>query len=136
MQSQIHTVARHYRNLAKLTANMLLPTKTALELGARCRRTYDDIHFSVPSLHLREIFPRMATDPDNAVKLMPGTALDGGPNLIEQFTLCALVKKIQPKTILEIGTFREEQRGISTTTRRQIPSSTPLTCQTARSQET
>jgi predicted O-methyltransferase YrrM len=106
MQSQIHTVARHYRNLAMLTANMLLPTRTALELGARCKRTYDDIHFSVPSLHLREMFPRIATDPDNAVKLMPGTALDGGPNLIEQFTLCALVKKIQPRTILEIGTFR------------------------------
>ena len=106
MKSQIKTVVRHYRNLAQVTATMLLPTRTALELGARCRRTYDDIYFSVPSLHLREMFPRTPTDPNSAVKLMPGTALDGGPNIIEQFILCALVKKIQPSTILEIGTFR------------------------------
>jgi predicted O-methyltransferase YrrM len=46
------------------------------------------------------------TDPKNAVKLMPGTALDGGPNIVEQFILCALVKMIQPTTILETGTFR------------------------------
>ncbi len=106
MKSQIKTVVRHYKNLAQVTATMLLPTRTALELGARCRRTYDDIYFSVPSLHLREMFPRTPTDPNSAVKLMPGTALDGGPNIIEQFILCALVKKIQPSTILEIGTFR------------------------------
>jgi hypothetical protein len=106
LKSQLMTLARHYRYLAELNANMLLPTRTALELGARCKRTYQDIHFSVPSLHLRELFPRVPTDPKNAVKLMPGTALDGGPNIIEQFTLCALVKMIQPNTILEIGTFR------------------------------
>jgi predicted O-methyltransferase YrrM len=106
MKSQIGTVLRHYRNLAGVTASMLLPTRTAVELGVRCRMTYHDIHFGIPSLFLRDLFPKMPTDPDSAVKLMPGTALDGGPNIVEQFILCALVKKIQPKTILEIGTFR------------------------------
>jgi Methyltransferase domain len=106
MKSQIKTVARHYRNLAQVTSNMLLPTRTAIELGVRCRMTYQDIHFPIPSLYLREMFPRIPIDPASAVKLMPGTALDGGPNIIEQFILCALVKKIKPATILEIGTFR------------------------------
>jgi hypothetical protein len=106
VKSQIKTVARHYRNLAEVTSHMLLPTRAALELGVRCKMTYRDSHCSIPSIYLRELFPVTPIEPASAVKLMPGTALGGGPNIIEQFILCALVKKIRPATILEIGTFR------------------------------
>jgi Methyltransferase domain len=106
MKSQLKTVVRHYRNLAQMTSHMLLPSRTAIELGVRCSMTYRDIHFPIPSIFLRKLFPVASIDPASAVKLMPGTALDGGPNIIEQFILCSLVKMIRPATILEIGTFR------------------------------
>src|ERR1700685_2478782 len=101
MISQIRTVVRHYRNVAQLTAEMLLPTRTSMELSARGKRSQLDIHLEIPSLHLREMFP-MADSSTEPIKLLPGTALDGAPNIVEQFTLCALVQKIQPSTILEI----------------------------------
>ena len=85
---------------------MLLPRKTSLELAARCRVTSLDIHLPIPSIFLAEMFPEQPPDDSNAIKLMPGTALNGAPNIVEQFILCALVKKIQPQTILEIGTFK------------------------------
>jgi len=97
---------RHCRNAAQATAGMLLPRKTALELAARCRVTNLDIHLPIPSIFLADMFPEQPPDPANAIKLMPGTALNGAPNIFEQFILCALVKKIQPQTILEIGTFK------------------------------
>jgi hypothetical protein len=106
MKSQIGTVVRHYRNVAQLTAEMLLPTRTSMELAARGIKSQLDIHFEIPSLHLRQMFPLVNGNSPQPVKLLPGTALDGAPNIIEQFTLCALVQKIQPSTILEIGTFR------------------------------
>ena len=37
---------------------------------------------------------------------MVGTALNGAPNVLEQFILCALVREVQPKVILEVGTFK------------------------------
>lgn len=76
-----------------------------------------DIHLEIPSLLLSQMFP---LDPEFAkpVKLLPGTALHGGPNVYEQFILCAVMQKIQPKTILEIGIFREAPPGISKTLRR------------------
>jgi predicted O-methyltransferase YrrM len=52
------------------------------------------------------MFPEQPPDSATVVKLMAGTALNGAPNILEQFILCALVKKIQPQTILEIGTFK------------------------------
>jgi hypothetical protein len=105
MMSQVKTVLRHYRNLAQLTAEMILPTRTSLELGVRGKMSQRDIHLEIPSLLLSQMFPRDFTTAE-PVKILPGTALDGGPNVYEQFILCALVQKIQPKTILEIGTFR------------------------------
>lgn len=106
MKSQLGTVARHYRNVARLTAEMIFPTRTSMELAARGIKSQLDIHFEIPSLHLRQMFPLANGTSPQPVKLLPGTALDGAPNIIEQYTLCALVQKIQPKTILEIGTFR------------------------------
>jgi hypothetical protein len=106
MRSQVGTVVRHYRNVAQLTAEMLLPTKTSMELAARGKRSQLDIHLEIPSLHLREMFPMACANSAEPVKLLPGTALDGAPNILEQFILSALVQKIQPSTILEIGTFR------------------------------
>ena len=97
---------RHCRNAAQAAAGMLLPSKTALELAVRCRVTNLDIHLPIPSVFLADMFPEQPPDPANAIKLMPGTALNGAPNIFEQFILCALVKKIQPQTILEIGTFK------------------------------
>ena len=85
---------------------MLSPTRTALEIAARCRVTELDIHLPIPSIFLSDMFPEQPPDPANAITLMPGTALNGAPNILEQFILCALVKKIQPQTILEIGTFK------------------------------
>jgi hypothetical protein len=85
---------------------MLLPSKTAIELGVRCAMAYRDIHFAILSIYLRKLFPVAPIDPASAVKLMPGTALDGGPDIIEHFILCSLVKMIRPSTILELRTFR------------------------------
>jgi Methyltransferase domain len=97
---------RHCRNAAQAASGMLLPTRTALELAARCRVTDLDIHLPIPSIFLADMFPEQPPHPANAITLMPGTALNGAPNIFEQFILCALVKKIQPQTILEIGTFK------------------------------
>jgi predicted O-methyltransferase YrrM len=97
---------RHCRNAAQATAGMLSPTRTALELAARCRVTDLDIRLPIPSIFLSDMFPEQPPDPDHAIMLMPGTALNGAPNIFEQFILCALVKKIQPQTILEMGTFK------------------------------
>jgi hypothetical protein len=105
MMSQVKTVLRHYRNVVQLTSEMILPTRTSLELGVRGKMSQRDIHLEIPSLLLTQMFPR-DTESAVPVKLLPGTALDGGPNVYEQFILCALVQKIKPKTILEIGTFR------------------------------
>ncbi len=99
-------LTRHYRNVAQAAAAMLAPTKTALELSSRCDMTNRDIHLPIPSIFLGDMFPEQPPDPANAIKLLPGTALSGAPNIFEQFILCALVKKIQPQTILEIGTFK------------------------------
>jgi hypothetical protein len=85
---------------------MLSPTRTALEIAARCRVTELDIHLPIPSIFLSDMFPEQPPDPANAITLTPGTALNGAPNILEQFILCALVKKIQPQTILEIGAFK------------------------------
>jgi hypothetical protein len=52
------------------------------------------------------MFPLPAGNSAEPVKVLPGTANDGGPNVFEQYILCALVQKVRPKTILEIGTFR------------------------------
>jgi hypothetical protein len=41
---------------------------------------YRDIHFAILSIYLRKLFPVAPIDPASAVKLMPGTALDGGPD--------------------------------------------------------
>ena len=103
---------RHFRNAAQATAGMLSPTRTALELAARCRVTDLDIRLPIPSIFLSDMFPEQPPEPDHAIMLMPGTALNGAPNIFEQFILCALVKKIQPQTILEIGTFKGGTRGI------------------------
>jgi hypothetical protein len=106
MKSQLKTVVRHYRNLAQMTSRMLLPSQAAIELGVRSTMTYRDIHFPIPSIYLRKMFAVAPIDPASAVKLMPGTALDGGPNIIEQFILCSLIKMVRPATILELGTYR------------------------------
>jgi hypothetical protein len=99
-------MTRHCRNVAQSVAGMVLPSKTGLELAVRSRVAKLDIHLPIPSLFLRDMFPEPSADPANAIKLLPGTALNGAPNIIEQYTLGALVKKIQPQTILEIGTFK------------------------------
>ena len=96
----------HGRNVAQAAAGMLMPTKTALELAVRCRMTSMDIHLPIPSVFLAGMFPEQPPDSAIVVKVMAGTALNGAPNIFEQFILCALVKKIQPQTILEIGTFK------------------------------
>jgi len=106
MRTTARVLMRHCRNAAQTSAGMLLPRKTSLELAARCRVTSLDIHLPIPSIFLAEMFPEQPPDDSNAIKLMPGTALNGAPNIVEQFILCALVKKIQPQTILEIGTFK------------------------------
>jgi Methyltransferase domain len=106
MMSQIRSVARHYRNFAQLTAEMLFPTRASLELGVRGKMSQRDMHLEIPSLHLRDMFPLSNPPATEPIKLLPGTALDGGPNIYEQFILCALVQKVKPKTVLEIGTFR------------------------------
>lgn len=97
---------RHGRNIMQTASHTLVPTKTALELAARCRITALDIHLPIPSIFVKHMFPEQPMDPQNGITLMPGTALSGAPNIFEQFILCALVKKIQPRTILEIGTFK------------------------------
>jgi methyltransferase family protein len=106
LRTAARVLMRHGRNVAQAAAGMLLPTKTALELAVRCRAVKLDIHLPIPSIFLGDMFPEQSPDPANAIKLMPGTALNGAPNVFEQFILCALVKKIQPQTILEIGTFK------------------------------
>jgi Methyltransferase domain len=106
MTTAARVLTRHYRNVAQAAAGMLLPTKTGLELAVRSRVISLDIHLPIPSILLSDMFPEQPPDPANAIKLLPGTALSGAPNIFEQFILCALVKKIQPQTILEIGTFK------------------------------
>src|SRR5215471_19367372 len=106
MTTTARVVMRHCRNTAQAAAGMLSPTRTALELAARCRVTNLDIHLPIPSVFLADMFPEQPPDPVNAIKLMPGTALNGAPNIFEQFIPCALVKRIQLQTILEIGTFK------------------------------
>jgi Methyltransferase domain len=106
MLSQVKTIARHCRNVVQAGGGMLLPTKTALEMGVKYRMAHLDTHLPIPSIYLRRMFPVNEVDFANTVKLLPGTALDGGPNIFEQFILCALIKMIKPQTILEIGTFR------------------------------
>lgn len=106
MWSQIRTIMRHCRNVTQISTRMLLPTRTALELGVRCRMTNLDIQLPIPSISIRDMFPEKSTDLTNAVTLLPGTTMNGSTNILEQFILCALVKKIKPQTILEIGTFK------------------------------
>jgi predicted O-methyltransferase YrrM len=106
MTTAARILTRHCRDVAQTAASMLSPTKTALELAVRCKMTLMDIHLPIPSVFLADMFPEKPPDPANVIKLMPGTALNGAPNIFEQFILCALVKKIQPQTILEIGTFK------------------------------
>jgi hypothetical protein len=106
LRTNARVLMRHGRNVAQTVAGMLLPTKAALELAVRCRITNLDIHLPIPSIFLADMFPEQPPDPANAIALMPGTALSGAPNIFEQFILCALVKKIQPRAILEIGTFK------------------------------
>jgi hypothetical protein len=106
MLSQVRTIARHCRNVIQAGGGILLPTKSSLEMGVRYRMAYLDSHLPIPSIYLRHLFPASAVDFANEVKLLPGTALDGGPNIVEQFILCSLIRKIEPKAILEIGTFR------------------------------
>src|SRR6516165_1231463 len=106
IRSTARVLMRHCRNAAQATAGMLSPTRSALELAVRCRVTDLDMRLPIPSIFLPDMFPEQPPHPANAVTLMPGTALNGAPNIFEQFILCALVKKIQPQTILEIGTFK------------------------------
>ena len=99
-------LTRHFGNVAQTTASMLLPTKTGLELAARGRTTQADIHLPIPSVFLADLFPEEPPNSAATVKMMVGTALNGAPNVLEQFILCALVRKVQPKVILEVGTFK------------------------------
>src|SRR5260370_41497507 len=99
-------LSSHCNNAGESAVGMLSPTNTGLELGVRCRVINLDIHLPIPSVFLADMFPEQPPDPANAITLMPGTALNGAPNIFEQFILCALVKKIQPQTILVIGAFK------------------------------
>jgi hypothetical protein len=86
-------------NVAQTAAGMLCRQKAALEPVVRCRVTNLDIHLPIPSVFLADRFPEQPADPANIITLIPGTALNGAPNIFEQFILCALVKKIPPHTI-------------------------------------
>jgi hypothetical protein len=97
---------QHCSHVAGTVAGMFLPSRTSVELSARCKMTAMDIRIPIPSVFLPDMFPEQSPDRAAVVKLMVGTALRGAPNIFEQFILCALVQKIQPKTILEIGTFK------------------------------
>jgi predicted O-methyltransferase YrrM len=97
---------RHFGDVGQVTASMLLPTKTGLELAARGRTTKADVHLPVPSVFLADLFPGEARESAVTVKMMAGTALNGAPNVLDQFILSALVKRVQPQVILEVGTFK------------------------------
>ncbi len=106
MMSQIRTLLRHGRNVAQVTTGMLMPTRKALELGVRCRMTNLDIQLPIPSIYIKDMFPEGAPDPANGVRILPGVNMSGSPNVFDEFLLSALVKRIQPQTIFEIGTFK------------------------------
>ena len=76
--------------------------------GTRCAMQNDKSRYS--TAYSKYLYPRYvpekSTDLTNAVTLLPGTTMNGSTNILEQFILCALVKKIKPQTILEIGTFK------------------------------
>lgn len=95
--------------LFSLSASIWLHTVGFLFRKNRCVIDYICAHFNYFPAKLKPTLPQqdMKTifDTDSSIKICEPVAADGNITLLEMYVINHLVKKYDPKTIFEIGTF-------------------------------
>jgi predicted O-methyltransferase YrrM len=97
----------HIKHVWMAVCGMALWRKEGRELATRAYVSMLDLSSPIPAVKMSDVFGDNFTHGrENFVLIHPGEPPAGSINIYETFLISALVKLIQPKVILEIGTYR------------------------------
>ena len=101
MRNKLRLLLRHGQYLIRIIPR-LLPTRRGFEVASRCNLVVADA--------CADLFPVLPLEVccagRDTVELSLAGFGEGGTNLFERIILCALVKRVQPAVLLEIGVFK------------------------------